>query len=187
MSASASDNLFGQTRNDLQENPAQSALAKNACKHRSSTSGSGQQCDSVKNRNLPRAAAAPSALRAMSCECCEYSRRGTGSASSLNFAALREIRRPHQDDFEAIPVKRLGLPALPAALPLAAMIFQGDDDGEQRRDSPGFCVMVRHGATIGSEGIRPSNLFRAAAGSWTGEQINQRPGPGLFRNAPPPA
>src|SRR6266403_5514686 len=67
--------------------------------------------------------------------------------------ALGEIRRHHQDDFEGSPVQGLGLPALPAALPLAAMKFQRNDDREQRRDCPRLCLIVQHSATIGPKGI----------------------------------
>src|SRR5260370_22786578 len=47
----------------------------------------------------------------------------------------------------------LGLPALLAALPLAAVIFQRDDDREERRNCRGFCLIVQHPATISSKAI----------------------------------
>src|SRR6266404_9394041 len=77
----------------------------------------------------------------------------------LQFAqliALGEIRRHHHDDFEGSPIEGLGLPALPAALPLAAVKFQRNDDREQRRDCPRLCLIVQHSATIGPMGICPS-------------------------------
>src|SRR5258708_14522829 len=67
--------------------------------------------------------------------------------------ALGKIRRHHQDGFEGGLIKGLGLPALPAALPLAAVIFQRDDDREQRRNCRGFCLIVQHPATISSKAI----------------------------------
>src|SRR5712691_1120837 len=69
--------------------------------------------------------------------------------------ALGVIRRHHQDDFESGPVEGLGMTALPAALPLAAVKFQRNNDREQRGGWPGFCLTVQHPATIGSKGICP--------------------------------
>src|SRR6266403_2654444 len=67
--------------------------------------------------------------------------------------ALGEIRRHHQDDFEGGLIEGLGLPALPAALPLTAVKFQWDDDRERRRDCPRLCLILQHSATIGPMGI----------------------------------
>src|SRR3982074_1565171 len=138
MSASATDSLLWQTRTELHDIAAQSAWAPNACQQSPRTLASGQQCDSVKNRNLPRATAAPTAQRPMSWDCCEYSRRVMGPASAFQHVALRKIRGHHQDDLKCVLAQRLRLPALPAAFPLAAVVFQGNDDGEQRRRRQGI-------------------------------------------------
>src|SRR6266404_2763538 len=81
--------------------------------------------------------------------------------------ALGEIRRHHQDDFEGSPIEGLGLPALPAALPLAAMKFQRNDDREQRRDCPRLCLFVQHSATIAKRNL-PSQIYPVAAGARIG-------------------
>jgi hypothetical protein len=46
------------------------------------------------------------------------------------FVALRKIWPQYLDDFKGRLVERLGLPALPATFPLAAVKFQGNDDRE---------------------------------------------------------
>src|SRR5437667_202023 len=73
--ASASDKRLWVIGTDKHENPAQSGLALMASRQCSSTSGSGQQCASVKIRYFPRALAAPATHRSMSCELDENSRR----------------------------------------------------------------------------------------------------------------
>src|SRR5882762_11914792 len=90
MSASATDSLLWQTRTELHDIAAQSAWAPNDCQQSSRTLASGQQCDSVKNRNLPRATAAPTAQRPISWDCCEYSRRVMGPANEIGRASCRE-------------------------------------------------------------------------------------------------
>src|ERR1700694_1165533 len=82
MLASASDNRLWVTGIDKHEKPAQSGLILIASRQRSSTSGSGQQWDSVKTRYFPRAFAAPAAHKSMSCDVDENSRRSAQSSFS---------------------------------------------------------------------------------------------------------
>src|SRR5258706_2698337 len=85
--------------------------------------------------------------------------------------ALGEAWRHHQDDFEGGHMECLGPPALPAALPLAAVKFQRNDDREQRRDCPRLCLIVQHSATIGPKEICQVNLFRIAAEARAGPRM----------------
>src|ERR1700687_2246403 len=79
MLASASDKRLCVIGIVMHENPAQSGCALVAARHNSSTSGSGQQCASVKNRYFPRAFAAPTEHGSISYEGFEHFTQSAGS------------------------------------------------------------------------------------------------------------
>ncbi|AHY55339.1 hypothetical protein BJS_08731 [Bradyrhizobium japonicum SEMIA 5079] len=62
----------------------------------------------------------------------------------LQLVECLEIRRHHQDDFVERFVGSLRRPAEPGQLPLPAVMFQRDDDGEQRRFTAVWCGHVLH-------------------------------------------
>ncbi|MCP1746331.1 MULTISPECIES: hypothetical protein [Bradyrhizobium] len=62
----------------------------------------------------------------------------------LQLVECLEIRRHHKDDFVKRFVGGLRRPAEPGQLPLPAVMFQRDDDGEQRRFTAVWCGHVLH-------------------------------------------
>ncbi len=118
---------------ERQLNPAHSGFARATASARASVSGSGRQCDSVKNNTSPRALSAAFAQRSMSWSRSSSQHPVLWAEQAADLVQLGDgmVRRARDDDLELLARKQLLLrPASHAADGLAPVELERDDHGE---------------------------------------------------------